>query len=242
MKPQLRESILWPKQIAVLTEEQTRIREDFYNVWLALLPKKYGLLERFNHRYPLRTARAATRTLEIGAGVGAHLAFENLEDQEYSVLELRSDLAQQIQTAYPGVNIVVGDCQIETPFEDSSFDRVLAIHVLEHMPNLPAALDEIQRILRPGGEFSVVIPCEGGWAYTLARNISARRIFEQRYKQSYDWFVACEHVNRPAEIMDELHRRFSMTHRSFFPALLPSVNLNLVIGLTLVNDGGAAAR
>ena len=241
MKTQLRQSSLWPKQVPVLTDEQASIREDFYGVWLALLPKKYGLLERFNHRYPLRTARAGAKTLEIGAGIGGQLAFERLEDQQYAVLELRKDLAQQMQTAHPSVQVVVGDCQVEIPFEDHSFDRVLAIHVLEHMPNLPAALDEIQRILRPGGEISVVIPCEGGWAYTLARNISARRIFEKRYKQSYDWFVACEHVNRPAEIIDELMRRFRLTHRSFFPAIVPSVNLNLVIGLTLVNEGGAAA-
>lgn len=240
MKTQLRQSTLWPKQLPVLTEEQERIRDDFYNVWLAVLPRKYGMLERFNHHYPLRTARSGARTLEIGAGIGGQLAFENLQDQHYAVLELRSDLAQQLQAVHPSVEVAVGDCQVEIPFQDASFDRVLAIHVLEHMPNLPAALDEIRRILKPGGEFSVVIPCEGGWAYSLARNISARRIFERRYKQSYDWFVACEHVNRPAEIIDELLRRFSLAHRSFFPLPLPSVNLNLVIGLTLVNDDGVA--
>lgn len=241
MKVQPRAASLWPKQLPALTEEQFRIREDFYNVWLTVLPKKYGLLERFNHCYPLRTAQPGTKTLEIGAGMGGHLPFENLPDQDYTVLELRSDLAQQMPAKYPGVEVVVGDCQLETPFADGSFDRVLAIHVLEHMPNLPAALDEVKRVLRPGGEFSVVIPCEGGWAYTLARNISARRIFEKRYKQSYDWFVACEHVNRPAEIIHELVARFTLTHRSFFPTLLPSVNLNLVIGLTLVSDRGRAA-
>jgi SAM-dependent methyltransferase len=232
---------LWPKRIPELTEEQEWIREDFYSVWLALLPKKYGLLERFNHRYPLRTMHSGVRTLEIGAGVGGHLAFEDLVDQEYVVIELRADFAQQMQLTYPGVEAVVGDCQVEIPFGDDSFDRVLAVHVLEHMPNLPAGLDEIQRVLKPGGEFSVVIPCEGGWAYTLARNISARRIFERRYKQSYDWFVACEHVNRPAEILDELLSRFRLKHRSFFPMLLPVVNLNLVIGLTFANGDPSLA-
>lgn len=34
--------------------------------------------------------------------------------------------------------------------------------------------------------------------------------------------------------------RPAFTHRSFYPLLVPSTNLNLVIGLTLVNDRGAA--
>jgi len=110
---------------------------------------------------------------------------------------------------------------------------VLAIHVLEHLPDLPRALDEIKRVLKPDGAFSVLIPCEGGLAYSLARNISARRIFEKRYQQSYDWFVASEHINLPHEILVELTPRFRIEQRVFFPLLAPIVTANLVIGLTL---------
>lgn len=37
------------------------------------------------------------------------------------------------------------------PFEDASFDLVVANHMLYHVPNLDAALSEIHRVLRPGG-------------------------------------------------------------------------------------------
>ncbi len=36
------------------------------------------------------------------------------------------------------------------PFPDSSFDLVIANHMLYHVPNLPRALSEIRRALRPG--------------------------------------------------------------------------------------------
>jgi hypothetical protein len=78
-----------------------------------------------------------------------------------------------------------------------------------------------------------VIPCEGGLAYSLARKISAQRIFEKRYKQSYRWFIDREHINRPQEILEELSPYFEVTHRSFFPLKLPLVFSNLCIGLTL---------
>jgi ubiquinone/menaquinone biosynthesis C-methylase UbiE len=120
------------------------------------------------------------------------------------------------------------------PFEDGSFDRVIAIHVLEHLPDLQRALQETYRLLKNDGKFSVVIPCEGAWAYTLARNISARPHFEKKYHDSYDWFVAVEHLSRPKEIIEELERLFTVKHTRYFPLIIPVININLTIGLTLM--------
>jgi len=233
----------WPKRLPVLTEEQQRIRADFMAHWLEVLPRRYGLLEKFNHGYPLRSRAAGARTLELGAGLGAHLAFEDLTGPgEYVALEHQAPLAERLAAKYPRARVVTGDCQARQDFPDGHFDRVLAVHVLEHLPDLPRCLDEVRRLLRPGGLFAVVLPCEGGWAYALARRISARRIFEKRYKQSYDWFVACEHINLPHEILEELNARFETLHRSFFPLRLPVVNFNLVIGLTLRRPAEADVR
>lgn len=226
----------WPKVLPTLTAEQQRIRDDFMQRWLETLPTRFGLIEKFNHTYPLRTLQPGAKTLEIGAGIGAHLHYENLDRQEYAALELRPELTQAIRASFPTVKAVVGDCQQRIDFPDGYFDRVLAIHVLEHLPDLPKALDEIRRVLKPGGRFSVVIPCEGGMAYTLARNISARPMFEKRYKQSYDWFVACEHINLPHEITEELEQRFQIQHQTYWPLRIPMTTLNLCIGLTLVRE------
>jgi hypothetical protein len=86
---------------------------------------------------------------------------------------------------------------------------------------------------KKNGIFSIVIPCEGGWLYSLARKISAQKIFERRYKQPYQWFIEREHINVPHEILTELSPYFEITHRSYFPLLLPFINYNLCIGMTL---------
>jgi ubiquinone/menaquinone biosynthesis C-methylase UbiE len=153
--------------------------------------------------------------------------------QEYHCNELLPELCAQIKTRYPDVNVVSGDCQKRLPYEDAYFDRIIAIHVLEHLPDLPAAISEFRRLLAPDGLLSVVIPCEGGVATKIARNLSARPHFEKLYNQSYDWFIKSQHINMPDEILYELKRYFSVIHSIWYPFLAPSVNLNLFIGLTL---------
>ncbi|MCC7207551.1 MAG: class I SAM-dependent methyltransferase [Anaerolineae bacterium] len=39
------------------------------------------------------------------------------------------------------------------PFDAASFDLVMAHHMLYHVPDLPAALAEVRRVLKPGGHF-----------------------------------------------------------------------------------------
>ncbi len=39
------------------------------------------------------------------------------------------------------------------PYEDGSFEAVIANHMLYHVPDLSAALSEIRRVLKPGGRF-----------------------------------------------------------------------------------------
>ena len=44
------------------------------------------------------------------------------------------------------------------PFADSSFGRVTAIHVIEHLENVIAAMEEFHRLLRPGGKLRIETP------------------------------------------------------------------------------------
>jgi len=204
--------------------------------WHEVLPRRFGMIEKFNHSYPVKHAPARfDRTLEIGAGRGEHLLYEHLspaQRSEYCCLELRPNMCEAIRERFPDIRVIEADCQRRIDFPDGFFDRLLAIHVLEHLPNLPAAIAEIHRLCRHDGTFSVVIPCEGSLAYGLARRLSAQRLFEKRYKQPYDWFISREHINRPNEIIEELGRYFEIVHSRYFPFLLPFQFSNLVIGFT----------
>src|SRR5437867_6759916 len=235
----------WPKYVPPLTPEQRQISNDFMKYWLKLLPRHFSIVERFNHGYPVWHApRNFRTTLEIGAGLGEHIIHEPLTEAQmrnYHTLELRENMSRAIKVRFPKVQAVTGDCQQRLEqLPDGYFDRILAIHVLEHLPNLPAAIREAYRLCnKERGVFSVVIPCEGSPAYTLARRISAQRLFERRYKIPYHMFISREHINRPHEIMDELKPYFATAQRSFFPLLLPTTWCNLCLGLTLRPRKGA---
>jgi SAM-dependent methyltransferase len=56
------------------------------------------------------------------------------------------------------------------PFADQQFDWVLCTHVLEHVPNLPAATRELQRIARQG--LIIVVPRQRYYRYTLDEHLN----------------------------------------------------------------------
>jgi SAM-dependent methyltransferase len=200
--------------------------------WHEELPSRYALVERFNHGYVagLGTPRGS-RTLEVGAGIGGHLPFEDLEAQEYHVLESRAQFCERLAELHPAQYVHHGSIEESQPFPDGFFDRIVTIHVLEHLHNLPAALDEMARLLRPGGIFDVVLPTEGSIAYEIARKVSAERMFRRRFGLDYGPIIRNEHVNTYEEVMSLLRGRFRHETARFFPLGVPIAEINLVVGL-----------
>lgn len=231
----------WPKNVPELSDIQRTTRDDWMRYWHEELPQKFGVIEKFNHGFPARTAADAiggrTTTLEIGAGLGEHLHYEDLSRQKYYALELRQNMAEVIKSNFPEVEVEVCDIQKETPYDTEMFDRVIAVHVLEHLPNLPAALDEICRVMKPNAVFQAVIPCEGGFAYGFARQISSVRMFNKKFGDrgvDYLWMMKkTEHINTAHEIMQEIQKKFQIRQIEFFPLRVPIVFFNLCIGLNL---------
>jgi SAM-dependent methyltransferase len=228
----------WPKVLPPLSPEQKRINDEFMEYWHEVLPNSYSIADQFNHKYAVQHApENFQRTLEVGAGLGEHINYEKLtpdQQRNYVALDARENMIDRLKERFPQVRGYLGDCQTRLDFVDGYFDRIIAINVLEHLPDLPRAVDEMHRLCdKKIGVFSVVIPCEGGLAYGLARRISAQRIFEKRYKVPYKLFIGREHINVPEEIYEELDRHFQIVHRTFFPIPVPFEFCNLFIGLTL---------
>lgn len=227
----------WPKSIPPLSPEQQAIADDYYYHWLSVVGK-FTHLEKFNHGYVVNAAKPGfLRTLEVGVGLGEHLKYEVLSEEQmknYVAVDIREPFIEEVRSRYPHVNSFYADCQEHLPFEDGYFDRIIAIHVFEHLPNLPAAIRELYRVCnKQSGTLSIVIPCEGGLAYSFARLISSRRIFRKRYNQSYDWFIQREHINKPKEIIEEITAsHFTLVSSEYYPLKVPLVCCNICIGLT----------
>ena len=91
------------------------------------------------------------RILDLGCGNGLYLA--ELARREHRGTVCGADLSLGMLAAAharSGAALLVADAQ-RLPFADDSFDRVLAIHMLYHVPDRDLCLSEIRRVLRPGG-------------------------------------------------------------------------------------------
>jgi len=101
-------------------------------------------------------ARASGRTLELGAGTGLNLEHYPAAVTELVLTEPFEPMARQLReraAGDPRGAEVVGASASALPFEDSSFDTVVATLVLCTVDDPAAALAEVGRVLRPGGEF-----------------------------------------------------------------------------------------
>jgi SAM-dependent methyltransferase len=102
---------------------------------------------------------SSSRILDLGCG-SAHLWLENLGRVPTSWDITLSDLSRgMVREAQENLKDSLGDfeCLVidaqSIPFEVGSFDGVIANHMLYHVPNLEKALEEIRRVLKPGGFF-----------------------------------------------------------------------------------------
>jgi ubiquinone/menaquinone biosynthesis C-methylase UbiE len=227
----------WPKILPELDSAQKEISDEFMLFWHQELSSKYSLVDHFNHNFVKKTAPLNFhKSLEIGAGNGEHISYEMLNDiqaQNYIAVDIRENMLSQLKSRFPYISTLHADCTDLHKIESRSIDRVIAIHVLEHIPDLPTAINELHRVCKKDGVLQVVIPCEGGALYSLARKISAQRIFEKKYKQSYRWFIEREHLNQPDEIYFILDKYFTIKETFYFPFLIPSTSINLCIGINL---------
>lgn len=72
--------------------------------------------------------------------------FRRMENLEYVTTDLNSPLA----------DVKADICDL--PFHDNSFNFILCNHVLEHIPDDTKAMQEVYRILKPGGTAILQIP------------------------------------------------------------------------------------
>lgn len=101
--------------------------------------------------------------LENGCGVGMyvdHLAplCRHVIGLEY---ELNRAKEAQQETQYHDNVSIVGGAGENLPFEDQVFDLILSHEVLEHVQDDRLAVQEMVRVLRPGGRMVVFVPNKG---------------------------------------------------------------------------------
>jgi SAM-dependent methyltransferase len=95
------------------------------------------------------------RVLDVGCGRGVILGA--LADRGFEVhgVEISAEAARG---ADPRAEIRIARKLSDAGYADETFDEVIIWHVLEHLDDPRGAIEEIHRILRPGGRLIVAVP------------------------------------------------------------------------------------
>ncbi len=100
--------------------------------------------------------------------------FKKLENLEYTTTDLNSPLA----------DVKADICDL--PFKDDTFDVILCNHVLEHIPNDTKAMQELFRVMKPGGWGIFQIPQDINRAKTFEDNTITDKKERARVFGQYD--------------------------------------------------------
>ncbi|WP_344450098.1 class I SAM-dependent methyltransferase [Actinocorallia aurantiaca] len=120
----------------------------------------------FQQRFPISVGE---RVLDMGCGGGRH-AFELYRrGARVTAFDMDAEELKTVQSMFGAMELegeapegssaetVVGDA-LDLPFEDDTFDKVIAAEVMEHIPNDMQAMKELFRVLKPGGQVAVTVP------------------------------------------------------------------------------------
>lgn len=132
---------------------------------LKKLPIDVGQAER---KHDTAGKRIAWRVVPDGRGkvavdVGCRDGFwsERLKRKGYTVHAL------DIEPHYPGV--ITYDVEGGLPFADASIDLVWCTEVIEHLRDPGKFLNEVERVMRPGGIAVLTTPNSAWWIYPILR-------------------------------------------------------------------------
>jgi phosphatidylethanolamine/phosphatidyl-N-methylethanolamine N-methyltransferase len=177
-----------------------------YAKWAPAYDLVFGALFEKGRQAAIEAAeRIGGRILEVGVGTGISLPDYSDKNKIYGVdisepmLAKARDRVEEFGLAHVE-GLAVMDAE-HMDFPDSSFDVVMAQHVVTTVPNPEATLDEFVRVLKPGGEIILVsrVGADAGprlafekWFQPAARKLGWRSEFSfNRYAQ---WAVRTEGI------------------------------------------------
>lgn len=131
------------------------------------IPSDNPIHQRLLSAYVYAQPYVSGELLEIGCGTGRGLEILVNASDHYTGIDKYESLTSELQKQYPQA---VFKAMVIPPFTgiaDNSFDRVVSFQVIEHIKDDKAFLQEIHRVLKPGGKAIISTPNK---KMTLTRN------------------------------------------------------------------------
>lgn len=190
----------------------------------------HSLLEK-----PYRGDKSFSKVLEVGAGTGEHLDFVRHSFDQYFLTDINEEFLEKAKKRHQNEKVVFEKQDASAlDYPDDSFDRLISVYNLEHLPNPHLILKEWKRVVKKGGVISIAIPAEGGIAWNLGRFLTTRRYFRNK-GLDLDYIISREHINACYRLVNFINHYFSDKQRTWFPFRVPLTHVNLLYACNVTN-------
>jgi SAM-dependent methyltransferase len=162
---------------------------------LARFDAAYMGMYPYLDRYLPSRGTEAERLLEIGLGYGTVSQILAARGFDYHGLDIAAGPVEMVRYRLrelgvddPDERVRVGSV-LELDHPDESFDQVVTIGCLHHTGDLPGAVEQVRRVLRPGGQALVMIYNARSFRQVkavLARRLRGRGPDDEEMRGSYD--------------------------------------------------------
>lgn len=169
--------------------------------------------------------------LEIGGNLGEHLNYVRNDFSSYLVTDYRNTRPSFSDTR---VSFQIADVH-ELPFQDSTFDRVIVTCVFHHLTFPETALEEILRVVKNEGQISVLLPCDPGLFYRVAKVLGPARKWKKSGIKNPKYYHYQQHKNHFPGLLSIFIEKCDkhIVSIKFWPLKIRSWNLNLFTALQI---------
>lgn len=155
-----------PRKEFIIIKEFCKKNFKSKELWPSYYERRYQEFLTFYEFFP---KKQNIKILELGCGIGYYSAFLSKIADEVIATDLETidptthspglQITRDFLAALNIKNVTVMNASAEElPFDDNTFDLVFSSHVLEHIPNMNKAIEEIDRVLKPGGINFCIVP------------------------------------------------------------------------------------
>jgi len=183
-----------PLMLINTNSSESHVKQDIQVFWKELYHNAYsghknldakslpGLIDKLKEMFLARNHLAVVempidnlqdkKVLEVGSGAGAHSALFCKEGARITSLDLTVDRVIATQKKLEIIDnsnnsfVLQGDAE-NLPFKDNFFDIVYSNGVLHHTPNTQKSIEEVRRVLKPGGSAVIMLYAKHSYLYWI---------------------------------------------------------------------------
>jgi SAM-dependent methyltransferase len=131
------------------------------------IPSDNPIHQRLLRPYVLAPDYVKGDLLEVGCGEGRGIDWLLPCVTSYTAIDKIAPVIDRLQHKYPQARFLNGNIPPLSAFADNSFNSVVSFQVIEHIQDDRLFLQEIHRVLKPGGIALITTPNR---PYSLSRN------------------------------------------------------------------------